>query len=201
MDPRTERRGLAALALLALLAPIAAGAPPARAEQVPSLEERIRLIEAEESDVRVRHRLRYGARLSHPLLVSGSVGGMWAGQPEGYACAAVCDFSGPDWTFEAGVGGARLGVGWSRAMAGLAPGGGRLARIYLAAGGQVGVLRTWGDARLHPRGQTFVGASGGVAVAQVQFRAGVYRNVERDASAAGAERDRWLYTFGIGYGF
>ena len=71
-----------------------------------------------------------------------------------------------------------------------------LRRVYVGLGAKATLLRTWGDAPVEPADQTFAGVEVNAAVAQVNFRLGLLRSLSHPE-----DKDRWLVTGGLGWGF
>ena len=184
--------GCALLALLGAL-PCPAG-DGERSDAAPA--DLIEQIREHDSRTEVRRIGLLGLRLSHPQQVAGSLGAIWVRQPVDFDCSSACDFRGPLAQIEPGVAGVQLGAGYAVLVGEKGRNTHYLRRIYVGLGIKAALLRTWGDAAVEPADQTFAGLEVDAAVAQVNFRLGLFRSLSR----AGTE-DRWLVTGGLGWGF
>jgi hypothetical protein len=166
------------------------------AEQLPAVDdaqwkERLRVEEADR-----RHQVLGlpGAQVSYPLAISGSIAGMLTSQPRGWDCTTPCDFRGPFAQLEAGLGGGRLSLGWTRVTGHTDPSGSILTAGFIGTAYKLTALQTWGDLGWVEAGRTYAGLEITVPVAQAKVGLGLLYRVDGDDG-------RWLVTGGAGWGF
>jgi len=192
--PRTLPIRLALAALMAFTAARAqAPAPPAGDPSARALTE---AIVAEESPRTTRTLGLYRARLSHPQVLSASVGTLWSRQPAAFACTATCDHIGPFLQLEAGTGSAQLSAGYARVIADRRRDRFFASDVYLCFGVKGALLRTFGNTLARHRDRTYVGAEGEFTITNFNFTVGVFRRVSDEPGD-----DHWLSVFGFGWGF
>ncbi len=128
---------------------------------------------------------------SRPLGASVGAGALWARVPRA-GCREMCDLRGPFLEAVAGAGGAEVGAGWAQLIGSLR--GRRLEHAYLAVGGRVGLLRTWGAPVGAASGVTHATAVLEFSVARVNLELGTLWPLE------GPDRSpavRWAVGFGF----
>ena len=162
----------------------------------PSQEELTEQILAEEQDSVLRVVGLGRARLSHPQKLSGAIGAIVFRQPRSYDCTAVCEFRGFLFQAEPGLAGGQLAAGYAVVMGEKGRFRHFLSDVFLAYGIKAALLRTWGDSRLTPSDQTFLGVEGDFTVIRIHFSLGVYRHM-----GSGTTDDPWLVSGGVGWGF
>jgi hypothetical protein len=136
------------------------------------------------------------AHVDRPKGVSASVGAMFAHPRRTDDCHEVCLLRGAYGQAELGLYGAQLSVGWGAVVGDTGRTDRLVTAVYLAAGIEAALLRTWSGSPLDPETQTLAGLEGQFTVAQVGMRLGVfYRITDRDLG------DRWVVTGALGWGF
>lgn len=190
------RRLLLLGACVLLAVPPCLGGPPQDSDNTARDSELRRRIREYDRDLVKRKVGLLGLRLSNPLRLSGSLGGMYVRQHRDYDCTTVCDFRGPFYQFEPGLTGAKLGVGYGTIVGEKERNRHYLRRVLVGFGIKGALMRTWGDASFGRSNETFLGTEADFTVTQVNFRLGLFRSVSADA-----DEDPWMVTGGIGWGF
>ncbi|MCG6961955.1 MAG: hypothetical protein LJE95_01660 [Acidobacteria bacterium] len=109
-------------------------------------------------------------------------------------CATLCEISGPYAQLGAGTGGGRLSLGYGQLLGELRRDR-LLTHAYLGYGLKATLLRTWSNPVGAPPSTTYLGAAAEVSIARVNIELGALRRVQ------GRRDDRWLFTWGLGFGF
>ena len=136
-----------------------------------------------------------GLHISYPQVVSASMAVMLTSQPSTYDCTTPCDFRGPFFELEPGLGGGKLSVGLARVTGKTNRSGSFVNAAFIGAAFKVTVLQTWGDDGWVEGGRTYAGFEFGLPVAQANLGIGLLYRV--DSGNGG----RWLVTGGAGWGF
>jgi len=136
------------------------------------------------------------AHVDRPKGVSASFGAMFAHPRRTDDCREVCLLRGAYAQGELGLYGAQVSVGWGAIVGDTGRTDRLVTAVYLAAGIEAALLRTWGGSPLDPETQTLAGVEGQFTVARVGMRLGVFhRLTDRDAGG------RWVITGALGWGF
>jgi hypothetical protein len=151
---------------------------------------------AEERDRPLRAMGFGRVRFSEPQRLSIGLGAIFARQPRGYHCHAVCAFKGWFVQAEPGYSGGQLSVGLGKLMAETGAEGRLLPQVHLAYGVRAALLRSWNGADLHPSDQTLAGIEGDFTVIGINFSLGAFRHV-----GSGDGDDGWVWSGGVGWGF
>jgi len=136
------------------------------------------------------------AHVDRPKGVSASVGGMFAHPRRTDDCHEVCLLRGVYAQGELGLYGAQMSVGWGAVVGDTGRTDRLVTAVYLAAGIEAALLRTWSGSPLDPETQTLAGVEGQFSVARVGMRLGAfYRLTDGDLGG------RWVVTGAFGWGF
>jgi len=194
--PNPEPFSLAAVCPQAMAtdAPAAEPAPPDRGGASP--DDLPAAIVALERDRGGRTFGLWRGAVSYPLSAAVSVGALFARPPRSYDCRSLCELSGVTVHGAAGLTGGELAVGWARAFAETGPRRRFLADVPLAYGVRAALVRTWGNSPLEPAAQTLAGVEAALTITRVSFTTGVLAAV-----GGGEQRDDWVLTGSIGFGF
>jgi len=136
------------------------------------------------------------ARISYPQRVSVGAGAFFVRQPVDHECVTACYFRGLLVQVEPGLDGGQLSAGYAVAV-GETLGAGRFVRsVHVGYAFKGAVLRTWGDADVEPRDETYAGVEAEFTIVRVNFSLAVFRRLADDPPG-----DRWLLAGGLGWGF
>jgi hypothetical protein len=192
---------LVALALVLALPGFAGTDQADQADQVDQVDqadqdeliERIREYDARKKTMAVG---LLGARVSHPEVLSGTIGVLWARHPVDFDCTTGCGHRGLMVELNPGIAGAQAGIGYGILVGDKGTNKFFVRKAYIGWSFMGKFLRTWGNGSIEPEQQSFLGAEGQFTFSQLNLRLGLLR------SLAGADAgDRWLVTGGLGWGF
>jgi len=135
-------------------------------------------------------------RWASPQQVGLAVGALWVQQPRDYDCATVCDYAGLQVQVEGSTGGVQVAAGYANLVGETGRNRRYLSRVFTGFGVRGVVLRTFGNARLEPRRQTFAGLELAYTVTRISMTLGLARRI-----SSAPEADRWRVVGGLGWGY
>ncbi len=136
------------------------------------------------------------ARLSYPQRLSVGAGAFFVRQPVDHECLTACYFRGLLVQVEPGLEGGQVSAGYAVAVAETLGAGRFVPSVHVGYAFKGALLRTWGDADVEIRDETYAGVETEFTIVRVNFSLAAFRRVSSDPTG-----DPWLLAGGIGWGF